>query len=103
MSLPITPTVAEVLANISAGEGVNTAIASRTIGDVAPRTKVDVLLNRCNMTGDDGMVCSSEWTVEFTSDCGPGSIHPSEVPALIDTLTEMYRVYLDLTAGGDLG
>lgn len=103
MSLPIIPTVAEVLSGVPSGENVHTVVAVRTIGKVAPHTSVDVELSRFDSLDGDGIARPSKWEVEFSKGKGGSSIHPSEVPALIDTLTEMYRVYLDLTAGGDLG
>jgi len=102
MSLPIIPTVAEVLAGVPSGESVHTVVAVMTIGKVAPHTSVDVELSRFDALDDEGIARPSEWEVEFSKGEGSSSIHPSEVPALIDTLTEMYRAYLDLTAGGDL-
>lgn len=98
MTVPSIRTSAEALVDVELGAGVATAAIVKTIGQVLPLTSVEVELSRFDSVAEDGTVRPVEWTVEFSRGDGSSSIHASEVPALIDTLTEMYRAYLDLTA-----
>lgn len=95
--LPIIRTSAEALVDLELGAGVATTAITKTIGQVLPLTSVEVELSRFDSMADDGTVRPVEWTVEFhRGTSGSGAIHASEVPALIDALTEMHRAWLYL-------
>lgn len=96
MMLPIIRTSAEALVDLELGDGVATAAIVKTIGQVLPLTSVEVELSRFDSLAKDGTVRPVEWTVEFSRGDGSSSIHASEVPALIDALTEMHRAWLYL-------
>lgn len=94
--LPIIRTSAEALVDVELGAGVATAAITKTIGQFLPLTSVEVELSRFDSLAEDGTIRPVEWTVEFSRGDGSSSIHASEVPALIDALTEMHRAWLYL-------
>ena len=97
MTVPSIRTSAEALVDIEPGAGVATAAITKIIGQVLPLTTVEVELSRFDSLAEDGTVRPVEWTVEFhRGPGGSGAIHASEVPALIDALTEMHRAWLYL-------
>lgn len=96
MMLPSIPTSAEVLAESEPGWGKTTVALAQAVGQLNHNaTRVE--LGRFDVHDEDGTIPEPAWSIEFRK-CGgcDASIHPSEVPQLIDVLTKFHRAWLEL-------
>ena len=87
------PTSAEVLANVQPGDGVTTNLVSKAFG--SEMSCCAVALDRHDWQGDDGRPEAAEFYVWFKrAGLDDPTLHPRDIPALIDALSEMYRAWL---------
>ncbi|MET8314836.1 hypothetical protein ABZU78_12015 [Rhodococcus erythropolis] len=97
MTVPTISTSAEVFATLDVGAGANTNAISRVVGATPSGGQTLVTLARYDCRDDDGSADAPRWYIEFSAaNSNPAELHPSEIPALIDTLTEMHRAWLYL-------
>ncbi|MGC0362918.1 hypothetical protein ABH922_000902 [Rhodococcus sp. 27YEA15] len=86
-----------VLADIEPGWGVMTVVSERLHGSDVELGQAIVRLERFDNRDGDGNAEPNRWSVNFRGINGNFSeVHPSEIPGIIDTLTEMRRAWLNL-------
>lgn len=97
ITLPALSTPAEATAHLAPGDGKATTPVKRLIGYTPARGQVLLELTRYDAIDDNGNLEPSRWYLEFAqANLNEPEIHPSEIPALIDALTEMRRAWLHL-------
>ncbi|WP_182262252.1 hypothetical protein [Rhodococcus sp. UFZ-B548] len=97
MTVPTISTSAEVLATLEVGAGANTNAISRVVGATPSSGQTLVTLARYDCRDDDGSADAPRWYIEFSAaNSSPAELHPSEIPALIDVLTEIRQAWIQL-------
>lgn len=95
VTVPTFPTSAEVLALLKPDSSEITNLVIRPLGSGAQQCVV--VLDRHDQRDEDGSPIPAEFGLNFRGvDANYPEIHPSSIPALIDTLTEMHRAWLYL-------
>ncbi|MDZ7917595.1 MAG: hypothetical protein U5O16_38215 [Rhodococcus sp. (in: high G+C Gram-positive bacteria)] len=97
ITLPALATPAETTTHLAPGDGKATTPIKRLIGSTPARGQVLLELTRFDGLDDNGDLEPSRWYLQFSEATNDEpELHPSEIPALIDALTEMHRAWLHL-------
>ena len=95
VTVPTFPTSAEVLALLKPDSSEMTNLVIRPLGSGLQQCVV--VLDRHDQRDEDGTPIPAVFSLNFRGiDANYPEIHPSGIPALIDTLTEMHRAWLYL-------
>lgn len=95
VTVPTFPTSAEVLALLKPDSSEITNLVIRPLGSGLQQCVV--VLDRLDQRDEDGTPIPAVFSLNFRGiDANYPEIHPSGIPALIDTLTEMHRAWLYL-------
>ncbi|WP_182261751.1 hypothetical protein [Rhodococcus sp. UFZ-B548] len=97
MTVPTIPTAAEVIAALTPGTCRTTVALEAVVGTDREAGQALVRLDRFDEVLEDGTVAMDRWLVSFhPAGLDFAEIPASDIPVLIDKLTEIHRAWLYL-------